>query len=203
MLPTSTSERYHHGDLRRALIAAALRAVEREGLAGLTLRSIASDVGVSHAAVYRHFTDKQALVTAVAVEGVGALRDVLGSAVARRADPVEAFQAFCEAYIAFAIEHSAQFRAMCSTDALDGSIVDARDEMMGMFLAGVEACQRAGAFSAGPPEPLAAMAWSFVHGLAVLTIDGALARSQATASTVRATFWSFTKSMRSTSSDGR
>jgi len=203
MLPTPTSDRYHHGDLRRALIAAALHVVEREGLAGLTLRRVASDVGVTHAAVYRHFKDKQALVTAVAVEGAGALRDVLGGAVARRPDPVDAFQAFCEAYVTFAVERPAQFRAMCSAEALDGSIVEARDEMMGMFLAGVEACQRAGAFAAGPPEPLAAMAWAFVHGLAVLTIDGALARSQATASTVRATFWSFTKSMRSTSSDGR
>ncbi len=199
----STSGRYHHGDLRRALIEAAVALVEREGTAGLTLRRVAGEVGVTHAAVYRHFKDKQALVDALAVEGMAGMRDAMGASLAGRSDAVDAFYAFCAAYVTYAVEHPAHFRLMYRGDVRQGPIADAKEEMMGMFIAGVEACQGTGEFAPGPPEPQAVMAWSLAHGLAALVVDGALARSHATASTVRATFWSFTKSMRSTSSEGR
>jgi len=61
--------RYHHGDLRRALLDAALELLAREGASALTLREVARRAGVTHAAPYRHFTDKQALLAAVAEEG--------------------------------------------------------------------------------------------------------------------------------------
>ena len=199
----STSSRYHHGDLRRALIEAALALVEREGIAGLTLRRVAGEVGVTHAAVYRHFKDKQALVDALAVEGMAGMRETMAASLAGQSDAVDAFFAFCAAYVTYAVEHPAHFRVMYRGDVRKGAVADAKEEMMGMFIAGVEACQGTGAFAPGLPEPLAVTAWSLAHGLAALVVDGALARSHATASTVRATFWSFTKSMRSTSSEGR
>ena len=170
----STSERYHHGDLRRALIAAALRLIDREGPESLTLRRLASNVGVTHAAVYRHFKDKQALLNALAVEGMAGLRDAMRARLAGESDPVAAFQAFCGGYATYAIAHPAHFRVMFGTSGGEGPLGDAREEMLGMLIAGVEACQRAGAVAPGPPEPLAVAAWSLVHGLAMLTIDGAL-----------------------------
>ena len=68
---------YHHGDLRRALIDAAVGVIEHEGLAALSLRDLARRVGVSHAAPVHHFGDKAGLLTAVAAEGFSKLADAL------------------------------------------------------------------------------------------------------------------------------
>ena len=168
----STSERYHHGDLRRALIAAALPLIDREGLESLTLRRLASQVGVSHAAVYRHFRDKQALVDALALEGMMEMRRALQGSLSGQSDPVAAFRAFYRAYVTYAVEHPVHFRVMYGVSGGKGPLAEAREEMLGMLIAGVEACQRAGAVAPGPPEPLAVAAWSLVHGLAMLTIGG-------------------------------
>jgi AcrR family transcriptional regulator len=175
----STSKRYHHGDLRQALIDRARALVEREGLASLTLRRLGADVGVSHAAVYRHFKDKQALVGALAFEAATEMRAAMQAALAGHRDPVRAFHAFGVAYVMYAVEHTAQFRTIFGggADAADARLADAKEETMGMILAGVEACQHAGVLPAGPVEPLAAAAWSLMHGLATLTIDGVLTRT--------------------------
>src|SRR5512145_3484417 len=75
---------YHHGDLRRALIDQALRTIDREGVEGLTLRGVGEALGVSRTALYRHFSDKQALVAAVAREGFRAFRLALVEAWERK-----------------------------------------------------------------------------------------------------------------------
>ena len=176
--PRSGTSRYHHGNLRRTLVNAALQLIEQQGLDGLTLRQAARSVGVSHAAVYRHFSDKQALVRAVAVDEMARLRGDLQAALAGIDDPLEAFQAFCVAYVLYAVKHPARFRVLFSAvvAADDDALADARDEMMGMLIAGVEACQRTAAFPKGPPEGHALVAWSLVHGLATLLVDGVLRR---------------------------
>ena len=69
------ADRYHHGDLRRALLQAAVRTIQSHGVDGLTLRGVGSALGVSRTALYRHFTDKAALLTAVAAEGFRMLRE--------------------------------------------------------------------------------------------------------------------------------
>ena len=182
------AHRYHHGDLGRALVDAALHLVERHGPAGLTLREVSRLVGVSHAAVYRHFADKTALLRAVAVEGMTGMRDAMQLAIAGRSDPVEAFQAFGVAYVLYAVEHPAHFRVMYSAevDCDSGPLAEAKAQKMGMLIAGVEACQRAGAFAPGPPEPAAVVAWSLVHGLATLIVDGVLQRTPLPSSDPRA-----------------
>jgi AcrR family transcriptional regulator len=189
--------RYHHGDLRRALIDAALHLIERRGPDGLTLREAARLVGVSHAAVYRHFSDKTALLRAVATEGVAGMRDAMQAAVAGVADPVEAFQRFGVAYVLYAVEHPAHFRVMYGpeADCQEGPLAEAKEEKMGMLIAGVEACQRAGVFPAGPPEPLAVVAWSLVHGLATLWVDGVLQRTTLPAGDPRAAAEMVTRTM--------
>lgn len=170
---------YHHGDLRRALIDAALQLIERDGSGALTLREAARLVGVSHAAVYRHFADKTELLRAVAAEGVLGMRDAMQASIAGIADPVEAFRRFGVAYVLYAVEHPAHFRVMygAEADCEEGPLAEAKEEKLGMLIAGVEACQRAGVFPPGPPEPLAVVAWSLVHGLATLWVDGVLQRT--------------------------
>ena len=68
------ANRYHHGDLRRALLQAAVRTIGAHGIDGLTLRAVGSSLGVSRTALYRHFADKAALLAAVAAEGFRMLR---------------------------------------------------------------------------------------------------------------------------------
>jgi AcrR family transcriptional regulator len=111
----ATKRAYHHGNLREALVAAALKEVARSGPEGFSLRSVARRAGVSPPAVYRHFADKDALLAAVAVEcseriGV-AMRDAVAGAPD---DPLERFRATGIAYVQFAVEHPEHFRAMSS-----------------------------------------------------------------------------------------
>lgn len=179
---------YHHGDLRRALVDAALQLVVDSGAKGLTLREAARQVGVSHAAVYRHFADKTELLRAVALEGVIGMRDAMQAAITGVDDPVEAFRAFGVAYVMYAVEHPGHFRVMygAEVDCDTGPLAEAKEEKMGMLIAGVEACQRAGVFTPGPPEPFAVVAWSLVHGLATLLVDGVLQRTDLRANDARA-----------------
>ena len=104
---------YHHGDLRQALVAAALHALTRQDAADLSLRAVGRALGVSPRAPYRHFETKEALLAAVAIEGFARF----GAFVERRLasaglDPVERLRAVAEAYVLFAVEQPAAFRVM-------------------------------------------------------------------------------------------
>src|SRR4051812_11425575 len=93
---------YHHGNLRRALLDEALATIRAEGVDGLTLREIGARLGVSRTALYRHFADKRALLTAVATEGFRALRERLVAAWDGGRDEA-AFRAMGVAYVRFAV----------------------------------------------------------------------------------------------------
>jgi AcrR family transcriptional regulator len=102
---------YHHGDLRRALIGAARRLLEREGAAALSLRAVAREAGVSPAAPYHHFRDKAELLEAVADEGWLMLSQSLADAAAE-APPQESQILVLLAYVCFARERPALYRVM-------------------------------------------------------------------------------------------
>lgn len=105
--------RYHHGALRPALVALADEMLERDGVAALSLRSLARAAGVSQTAPYRHFADREALLAAVAVKGFERLKArLMAAARAARAEPDEAAVAIGGAYISFATDHPAHFRLM-------------------------------------------------------------------------------------------
>ena len=111
---------YHHGDLRRALLDAALLMVEREGPKGLSLRAVARLAGVSPAAPYRHFSGKEGLLAAVAREGLNALAESMESASAENVGLALAeFRAIALAYVKFAAANPSHFRVMFGPEVTD------------------------------------------------------------------------------------
>jgi len=186
MTAADPNKPYHHGHLRRALLDAALYVLTEEGLAGLTLRSVARRAGVSEAAPYHHFANKAALVEALVVETLQQLAQVLQEAVqAPAGTPLDRLVATGVAYVRFAIEHRASFqilyrpelrqlsRPMPDTDGSALSPIDrAGMAAYQVLLDAIIACQQAGVVMPGDPLPLALTAWSTVHGLAQLLLDG-------------------------------
>ena len=115
------ADRYHHGDLRRALLQAAVRTIRSHGIDGLTLRGVGSALGVSRTALYRHFTDKAALLAAVAAEGFRMLREELRRAWERRRARTRGFEAMGVAYVRFAVAHPSHYRVMFGADISSAS----------------------------------------------------------------------------------
>src|SRR5271156_4459878 len=104
---------YHHGDLRPALIEAALSLVEQHGVKGLALSDAAKQAGVSVAAPYRHFKDKEALLAEIAAEGFVMFRDALARAYKTHPkDRVKRLVEMGMAYVDFALEHRSHFKVM-------------------------------------------------------------------------------------------
>lgn len=176
----SAAPSYHHGDLPNALVAAALELVRSEGIEALTLRAVARRAGVSEAAPYRHFADKDALLAAVAEQGFVSLKREMDAATARSvdADPLTRLRRLGAAYVRFGVEHAAHFRVMSGPvvarrkqyPSLDAA---ANASFASLLQALVEA-QSAGIVAQGDIEELGLAAWAFVHGLAALAIEGHL-----------------------------
>jgi AcrR family transcriptional regulator len=172
---------YHHGDLRQALVSAALRALTQQGAAELSLRAIGRDLGVSPRAPYRHFENKEALLAAVAIEGFARFGAVvtrhLGSA---GPDPLARLRAVAEAYVVFAVEQPAAFRVMYAPYATVNEsapdLLRARQESHRSSMAIIADGQAAGLLRAGDPMEIALVLWSSMHGLAVLLTEGQLGR---------------------------
>ena len=177
--------RYHHGNLRQALIGAALGILATHDVAALTLREAARRAGVSQAAPYRHFADKEALLAAVAEEGFAALAAAMRVAAAPEAgDRVAGLRVLGVTYVRFAVEHPARFRLMFGGALADRAayppLEKAAQETFGLLAQGVEAGQRAGLIRSGDARQLAMAAWSLVHGLAALLVDRQLTLGEAT-----------------------
>src|SRR5512145_3325109 len=102
--------RYHHGELRQALLDAAAAVVEREGVEALSLRELARRLGVSHAAPAHHFADRAALLVELARDGYARFGEALAKAAAAEPDPLERLREVGRAYVRFAIEHPGRFR---------------------------------------------------------------------------------------------
>lgn len=108
-MPTSRPTGLHHGDLRNALEQAALELVAERGAQGFTLAETSRRAGVSVAAPYKHFADKDALLAELARKGYERQHDLFQAAMADESDPVEQLAAFAAAYVEFAAEHKALF----------------------------------------------------------------------------------------------
>ncbi|MEM6451236.1 MAG: TetR/AcrR family transcriptional regulator [Cyanobacteria bacterium P01_D01_bin.105] len=181
--PSLTAEKtYHHGDLRRALLDAALVILQTKDVKSLSLRGVAREAGVSHTAPYRHFADKAALLAAVAEEGFVEFGQYLQKAVdAADADPIESLKAAGVAYVRYAIQHPVHFRLMFNNHALAPSCAPATSSFYTASKATfqilvdiVSAGQAEGTLTGSDPESLATGRWALVHGLAMLMLDGML-----------------------------
>ncbi|CAL9479962.1 hypothetical protein SUDANB121_03032 [Nocardiopsis dassonvillei] len=161
---------YHHGDLRRAVIDAALEATRESGPTGWSLRELARRAGVSHAAPAHHFGDKAGILTAVAAEGFALFADALETAAS--GGPRETGLA----YIRFALAHRPHFEVMFRPELyrLDDPELLASRERAGAVLA---ASGDALAADAGRSRATTIGAWSFAHGFAELWLSGALPES--------------------------
>lgn len=168
---------YHHRDLRAALLAAALEALPEVGAERLSLREIARRAGVSSAAPYHHFADKEALLAAVAGECAQLLLAALEAAVAEAGeDQRRRFQLTGVAYIRFAVAHPAHFRAMELPGITDQMPPDVRlrfDSFYAKEERRMRAAQAQGLFAPLPFDRMILAATSLVHGLAHLLINGA------------------------------
>ncbi len=170
-------DRYHHGDLKNALISAGLEVLTREGVAGLTLRKVAREVGVSHAAPYAHFADKQALIAAICTEGFRRMYDVVSSAAGQY--PNEPEKRIVEAglaYLQFAETTPELFKIMFSGILEHNRKYPEFEKVTGdnfrMVVGLVEASQAVGVLRPGPSNLMAVSLWAAVHGLAALVLDG-------------------------------
>jgi AcrR family transcriptional regulator len=173
--PRARPGTYHHGNLRQALVDAALELIADKGARAFTLREAARRAGVSHTAPYRHFADREALLAAVAEEGFRELGARMRAAGAAVADPAAGFAAEGLAYVRFAVEKPSHFRVMFGGYITDAQaypgLVEAGAAAYQHLVEGVRAGQKAGLLRAGDPEELALLPWSVVHGLASLIID--------------------------------
>jgi AcrR family transcriptional regulator len=123
--PPTAARPYHHGDLRRALIEAGRRLLEREGSAALSLRAVAREAGVSAAAPYHHFKDRAALLYAVAHEGQVALYTAMCAAFDSTEPGQQRIVAVGVAYVEFALANPALYRLMFETTRLYDHYPDA------------------------------------------------------------------------------
>ncbi|MFI5976050.1 TetR/AcrR family transcriptional regulator [Streptomyces sp. NPDC051452] len=168
---------YHHGNLRAALLERAETVLAESGVAGLSLRGLARDLGVSHAAPARHFRDRQAVLDALVVSGFTDLNRRMRAA-AEGPGPVQRRMADVgRAYVGFAIERAALLGLMFTAKHEEGSGEELRQlahtslEIAARLLA---EAQRGGAVRPGDPTRLAQVAFSTVHGLAALAVGGLL-----------------------------
>jgi AcrR family transcriptional regulator len=177
MTETNTSQRnYHHGDLRNALIEAGRVILAEEGSAGLELRKVARRAGVSHAAPYRHFADKQALLAAIAEDGFRELLNRLQTAHDQaEINTLAQLTAIGQAYMAFALECPAHMREMFSGLTIDRyaypSLHAVSKEAFTLLVTTVAAGQARGEVVSGNPADLVVTIWSMIHGVAMLVLE--------------------------------
>jgi AcrR family transcriptional regulator len=170
---TVSSRPYHHGNLRPALLAAAEGALARGD--ELSLRSLAREVGVSHAAPRRHFADKQALLDALAEDGFERLGAEMRAAIAGAGPGFRArLTALARTYVRFATEHATLLDLMYAGKHRSSSLEAAADAAFAAPLELIEEAQAAGEIVGGDLMSVAAVAWACFHGLASMGNGGLL-----------------------------
>ena len=167
-MSTSVKSGYHHGDLRAALLATAMRMLEADE--PFSLRAVAREAGVSPTAPYRHFTDRDALESALAAQGLRDLKADLTTAGDLPATPADLAE-LAVAYVEFALRRPALFRVMFGNACDEGNadrVAAAADihHLLEQAMAQV--------FPDGDARELASAGWAFAHGMAYLHMDGKL-----------------------------
>jgi AcrR family transcriptional regulator len=170
---STEASQYHHGDLAAALVRAALELLEQDGVSDLSLRAVARRAGVAPSAPYRHYSDRDALLSAVAAVGYRDLAQALAAAHPAPSTPDD-LASVAVAYVEFALRRRALFRVMfgepCDRDSPERV---AATEAISAYVSGIVGR----AFPYADPEALSTGIWALVHGLAFLFLDGKLEAS--------------------------
>jgi AcrR family transcriptional regulator len=176
------STTYHHGDLKNALIEAGLEILAKEGMGSLSLRNVAKQAGVSHAAPYSHFTDKQALIAAISTEGFKQLYAQIKTVQATHLDdPSALLTETAWAYLQFALDEPDRFKLMFSSvlekekDYPD--FVEISQQNFRQLVEVIEICQQADILKSGPADLTAIGVWGTVHGLIMLLLEGQISHT--------------------------
>jgi len=171
---------YHHGDLRDALLRTAEKVLERDGPAGLTLRAVAREAGVSHAAPTHHFGDLTGLLSELAAIGFRQFNAAMSDARATANTPLEKGIATAKAYVGYAQAHPGMYGLMFRSERLDMSRPSLHEAAEASFagLAGSVGASRheqikEQALSLDQAAAIA-RAWSLVHGFSMLLLDDRL-----------------------------
>ncbi|MET0594959.1 MAG: TetR/AcrR family transcriptional regulator, partial [Polyangiaceae bacterium] len=176
---SQSAHRYHHGDLRRALIDQATRLVQKEGHPAITVREVARRIGVTNTAAHYHFRTREALLAAVAIRGFEAMTAALATAMApadRAAlDVTSRLAALGHGYIAHALENGRIYQLMFSAETAVRDefpeLREAGDRMFALLVDAIRAGQEAGIVRGGDPHDAALVAWSTAHGFASLALE--------------------------------
>ncbi len=173
---------YHHGDLKNALIQAGIEILASEGVNGLSLRKVARKAGVSHAAPYAHFADKQALIAAISTEGFRQLYEqVSGVAGLYQGQAARQLVETAWAYLQFAQADPARFKVMFSgvleSEKNYPEFVAISQQNFQLLVDIVTACQAAGVLRAASADLLAVSVWSLVHGMVALTLENQISHA--------------------------
>jgi AcrR family transcriptional regulator len=169
-------ESYHHGNLRQALLEAARDLINEAGIEALTLRAVARRAGVTTGAPYHHFADKAALVSALARQSLEELDSRAAAALEVISEPAEQLRTLGVTYVLYAVDHPAEFRLMFRPDkgvpfaAADPTV----EPVFRLLIQVTDACRAAAGISDDGRDAAAIGAWSLVHGMAALLIDGPL-----------------------------
>jgi AcrR family transcriptional regulator len=170
-------QRYHHGNLKKALLDAAVKVIAKMGPRAFTLREVARQAKVSHNAPYRHFKDKEELLAAVAAEGFERLADSMIEAAASAGDALTALLLSGRGYVQFALRWPEHFSVMFDQhEGFDAypKYAASGQKAFQVLLDRIIAAQQSGQLPAGDAKPLALTAWSMVHGIAKLATSGLL-----------------------------
>jgi AcrR family transcriptional regulator len=182
MAEASGRRAYHHGDLRQALIDAALAIAEQRGLDQVTVREAGQRAGVSSGAPFRHFPTKIALMTAVAEEAMRRFRAEIAIAMAdaEGSDPLARFRALGTAYLRWVIRNPTHFEVISTRRTIDfdasETLVQLNDEIRTMMVALLEEARAAGQLRAVDLDAVPLQARALVYGLARMWIDGQFAQ---------------------------
>jgi AcrR family transcriptional regulator len=176
---------YHHGDLKRALIDAGEQLLIEHGAAGLSLRETAKLVGVSHTAPYRHFKDKDALLTAITESGFDSLAETLQNVTKEHIkDPKQQLIGATVAYVKLAITHiemhQLMFGRMLDEDEMSEGMLEKKQLVFKTLLQIIKNGQKKKVFKKEEPQTLATAAWSMMHGYTMLISTGQLKETATT-----------------------
>lgn len=167
--------RYHHGDLRAALLEGALALIEEDGVSSLSLRAVARRVGVSPGAPYHHFASRSALLAAISMDGFTRLHETVERAIEANPGP-ERLDACGVAYVRFALAHPGHFRVMFRPELTPQTefpeVHECATPLFQRLVELVQEGQRDRRVPAGDWQPHVLLAWAACHGLASLLLDG-------------------------------